>query len=129
MTKSVGGTGAVPSQILGQYLDKFRDDTAVVPPTYGRDRSQTSDSFGCPRSARCTDNCILNRLHERSEGDSGELGIARAADRRMARGENVAGGASLCLIIFIYFVRQPSQRPSLCYNGSSIGSHPRRATG
>ena len=25
MTKSVGGTGAVPSQILGQYLDKFRD--------------------------------------------------------------------------------------------------------
>src|SRR5437660_1859506 len=91
MTKSVGGTGAVPSQILGQYLDKFRDDTAVVPPTYGRDRSQTSDSFGCPRSARCTDNCILNRLHERPEGDSGEFGIARAADRRMAQGENVAG--------------------------------------
>ena len=85
MTKSVGGTGAVPSQILGQYLDKFRDDTAVVPPTYGRDRSQTSDSFGCPRSARCTDNCILNRLHERPEGDSGEFGIARAAGRRMAR--------------------------------------------
>src|SRR5436853_549565 len=69
---------------------KFRDDTAVVPPKYGRNWSQTSDSFGCPRSARCTDNCIPNRLHERPEGDSGEFGIARAADRRMARGENVA---------------------------------------
>src|SRR6266550_5761086 len=83
MTKSVGGTAL--------SRPKFRDDTAVVPPKYGRNWSQTSDSFGCPRSARCTDNCILNRLHERSEGDSGEWGIARAADRRMGRGENVAG--------------------------------------
>src|SRR6266550_403233 len=123
MTKSVGGTAL--------SRPKFRDDTAVVPPKYGRNWSQRSDPFGCPRSARCTDNCILNRLHERSEGDSGELGIARAADGRMARGKNVAGwdGTSLCLIIFIYFARQPSQRHSLCYNGSSIGSHPRHATG
>ena len=84
MTKSVGGTGAL-------FRPRFRDDTAVVPPKYGRNWSQTSDSFGCPRSARCTDNCIPNRPHERPEGDSGEFGIARAADRRMAGGENVAG--------------------------------------
>ena len=92
---------------------KFRDDTAVVPPKYGRNWSQTSDSFGCPRSRDAPiivflTVCTKDRKAILASWESHALLIDAWGAAKMWQ-----VGTSLCLIIFIYFVRQPSQRPSL----------------